>query len=80
LAWGAAWFWLSPQHVLFPFATGFCGGALWHILADAMTPMGVPVFNPFGRRRRLRVPLVGTDVGFAAASLAIGAAAVVPMR
>jgi inner membrane protein len=80
LAWGAAWFWLSPRHALFAFVTGFCAGALWHILADAMTPMGVPVFNPFGRRRRLRVPVVGSDVGFAAASLVIGAAPFLLMR
>jgi len=32
---------------------GFCVSCLVHILADAMTPMGVPVINPFGKKRRL---------------------------
>lgn len=30
--------------------TGFTAGAMLHIAMDAMTPMGVPILNPFSRR------------------------------
>jgi len=80
LAWIAAWYLLEQHHLPFSFFSGFCAGALWHILADAMTPMGVPVLNPFGRRWRMRVPLLRTDTGFSAASLAIGVVCLLLMR
>jgi len=72
LAWIVGWHLLHQYHLVFSLFSGFCAGALFHILADAMTPMGVPVLNPFGRRWRMCVPFLKTDVGFNAVSLAVG--------
>jgi len=80
LAWIAAKHLFQQYHFLFSFLSGFCAGALWHILADAMTPMGVPVLNPFGRRWRMRVPLLRTDIGFSVLSLAVGVVCLLSMK
>lgn len=49
-----AWFWN------FPYALAFFVGYLIHLVGDALTPMGIPVFSPFSSWK-LRGPIkVGT--------------------
>lgn len=43
---------------------GFALGCLLHIGMDALTPMGVPVLNPFGTRRRINLGPLSKDWGF----------------
>lgn len=45
----------------------FCLSCLLHVAMDAMTPMGVPLLNPFGAKTSLGVPILRTDLGFIAA-------------
>ena len=60
---------ISPQTSLI---LAFCAACLLHVFMDSLTPIGVPVFNPFGRRGRIRLGWFGKDLPFFLACLPVG--------
>lgn len=43
-------------------AKGFCASALLHLFMDVMTPMGIPLWNPF-TKKRFSLKMYKTGVG-----------------
>ncbi|RZI60406.1 MAG: metal-dependent hydrolase [Pseudomonas sp.] len=59
MAWIAATIWtmghaLTDGTFIWCIAAGFTLSGLTHVLMDARTPMGVPVFHPYKRRKQVR--------------------------
>lgn len=69
----AALSWLGLESMVAQIVLAFAAACLLHIGMDALTPMGVPLLNPFGRRRRLNLGWLSKDFGFLAALLALSA-------
>jgi membrane-bound metal-dependent hydrolase YbcI (DUF457 family) len=53
------WYWVTGQNFLANSMAcaglGFCAAAWLHLVFDIMTPTGIPLFTPFGRRTSLNL-------------------------
>jgi membrane-bound metal-dependent hydrolase YbcI (DUF457 family) len=69
LACWAFWYYWLP----WSWGLAFGWGWLWHILADGLTPEGVPFFWPFNDERRHTLPVFGCGIGRVVLYLAVTA-------